>query len=63
MRNVSLRIVLGIIAILAAVWFISSFFFLQDENPRSSMAAPSAVTYSASAALSPSAEARSSSHS
>lgn len=35
-----LRLVLGVIAVIALVWFISSFFVLEDENPRGTLAGP-----------------------
>ncbi len=39
-----LRLAVGAIAVIALVWFISSFFMLEDENPRGSLSAP---TYAA----------------
>ncbi|WGD30489.1 hypothetical protein AncyloWKF20_01195 [Ancylobacter sp. WKF20] len=32
-----LRLVLGAIAALAVIWFVSSFFVLKDDNPRGSL--------------------------
>lgn len=36
----ALRLALGLIAAIAAIWFISSFFVLEDQNPRSSLNLP-----------------------
>lgn len=33
--SIYLRIALGLIALIAVVWFVSSFFVLEGENPRS----------------------------
>ncbi|WP_018388294.1 hypothetical protein [Ancylobacter sp. FA202] len=38
-RN-TLRLALGLIALIAVIWFVSSFFVLEDENPRSSQGNP-----------------------
>lgn len=35
-----LRLALGVIALIAVIWFVSSFFVLEDENPRSSLRGP-----------------------
>ncbi|MCS0501241.1 hypothetical protein [Ancylobacter mangrovi] len=35
-----LTIALALITAVAIVWFISSFFVLQDENPRTSLDTP-----------------------
>lgn len=41
MRGQSLlRLVIGVIAAMALIWFIASFFMLGDENPRSALDAP-----------------------
>ncbi|WP_421699172.1 hypothetical protein [Ancylobacter sp.] len=39
-QRTALRLALGLIAVLAAIWFISSFFVLEDQNPRSSLNLP-----------------------
>lgn len=40
-----LTLAVGAIAVIAVVWFISSFFVLEDESPRGSLAGPTvAVT-------------------
>ncbi|MDQ0305051.1 hypothetical protein [Ancylobacter polymorphus] len=39
-QRTALRLALGLIAALAAIWFISSFFVLEDENPRGSLGQP-----------------------
>lgn len=36
-----LRLVIGAVAVMALIWFLSSFFVLKDENPRSSLSDPS----------------------
>lgn len=38
-----LRLALGLIALIAAIWFVSSFVVLEDENPRSSLRGPDHV--------------------
>lgn len=35
-----LTLAVGAIAVIAVVWFISSFFVLEDESPRGSLASP-----------------------
>lgn len=39
-QRVALRLALGFIAAIAVIWIISSFFVLEDENPRSSLGSP-----------------------
>ncbi|UOK72426.1 hypothetical protein [Ancylobacter polymorphus] len=47
-QRTALSFALGLIAAIAVIWFINSFFVLDDENPRSSLSQPQpALTRSA----------------
>ncbi|WP_371348127.1 hypothetical protein [Ancylobacter sp. IITR112] len=39
-QRTALRLALALIAAIAVIWLISSFFVLEDENPRSSLGSP-----------------------